>query len=491
MKLKKYTIPVLFSLVAVFSSCKKFLDVSPKTQVKEEIQFSTKQGFIDALFGVYQTSARTNGYGRNLSFGFLDILAQQYSGMSSGSPFGTTARYNYTDTAAEKKISEVFSNSYAAIAQANYLLKNIDNGVLDESTRQIIKGEALGMRGFLHFDLARLFAPAYADGSNAGASSLAYLQSFTVTPQARLQLGEYLNLVEADLKAAEALLISNQNIDQIAGNQGNTNADLFLMFRQNHLNYWAVKAELARLYQYKGDKANALKYALEVINSGKFSFVSQPSLNVDPLNIASDLTFSSEHVFSFYVSGLQRLADESFKSSTSTTFYGDVRDFYTSKAVLEATYQGTLVGYGTDIRKAGASKSLWNEINASIVYTKKYYSDNSSNVKQRLIPMIRLSEMYYIAAESASTLEEGVGYLNVVRMARLIPPLTVPASQAGLDSEIMLEYRKEFYAEGQLFYYYKRKNILTIPNGVANPMTAAKYVLPLPNDELQFGTSGN
>jgi hypothetical protein len=490
MKLQKYIIPVLFILVTVFGSCKKFLDVSPKTQVKEEIQFSTKQGFTDALFGVYQTSARTNGYGRNLSFGFLDILAQQYSGMSAGTPFGTIVRYNYADTAAANKISDVFSNSYAAVAQANYLLKNIDNGVLDETTKQVIKGEALGMRGFLHFDLARLFAPAYADGANGGAPSLAYLQSFTVAPQARLPLKEYLDLVEADLKAAEALLVASQNIDQIAGNQGSTSADLFLMFRQNHLNYWAVKAELARLYQYRGDKTNALKYALEVINSGKFSFVSQPSLNVDPLNLASDLTFSSEHVFSFYVSGLQRLADESFKSSTSTTFYGDVRDFYTSKAVLEATYQGTLVGYGTDIRKAGASKSLWNEINASIVYTKKYYSDNSQNVKQRLIPMIRLSEMYYIAAESATTLADGITYLNVVRAARLIPALPTPATQADLDSEIMLEYRKEFYAEGQLFYYYKRKNILNIPNGVANPMTAAKYVLPLPNDELQFGTSG-
>ncbi|TCC99234.1 RagB/SusD family nutrient uptake outer membrane protein [Pedobacter hiemivivus] len=490
MKSIKYLIPVLFGLMAVFSSCKKWLDVSPKTQVREEVQFSTGQGFIDALFGIYQTSAKTTGYGRNMSFGFVDILAQQYAGMSVGSPFGTVARYNYTDTAAEKRISEIFSNSYGAIAQANYILKNIDNGVLDQSSKQMIQGEALGMRGFLHFDLVRLFAPIYNGGANASVSSLAYLKAFTVVPQSRLPLKDYLDLVESDLKAAEGLLSANQNIDQIAGNQGSTSSDLFLMFRQNHLNYWAVKATLARLYQYRGDKVNALKYALEVINSTKFKFVAQPTLIVDPLEKTSDLTFSSEHIFSFYVSGLKKLADDSFKSSTSSTFYGDIRDFYTAKATLEATYQGGTVGYGTDIRKVGVSKSLWNEINTSIVYTKKYYSDNDKSLTQRLIPAIRLSEMYYIAAEAAPTLVDGMKYLNVVRAARLIPELPTPANQANLETEITLEYRKEFYAEGQLWYYYKRKNVLNIPNGVGNPMNAAKYVLPLPNDELQFGASG-
>lgn len=490
MKINKLVVPALICLMVVFASCNKWLDVSPKTQVQENLQFGTKQGFTDALFGIYQTAAKTEGYGRNLSFGFVDILAQQYSGMSAGAPFGPIARYNYTDTASEKKLYEMFSNSYAAIAQANYVLKNIDNGVLDAASKQIIEGESLGMRGFLHFDLVRLFAPAYAEGANATSPSLSYLEEFTVTPRARLPLDAFLANVESDLKSAEQLLSVHQSIDQIAGNQGSTSADLFLMFRQNHLNYWAVKATLARFYQYKGDKQNALKYASEVINSGKFNFVSHGSLNVDPLTELSDLTFSSEHVFSFYVSELKKLADATFKSSTSYDFYGDIRDLYTSRSVLEATYQAGIAGYGTDIRKVGVSKGLWNEINASIVYTRKYYSDNSKNVKQRLIPAIRLSEMYYIAAESSASLQEGVGYLNDVRKARLIPELPIPASQAVLDNEIMLEYRKEFYAEGQLFYFYKRKNVLSIPNGVGNPMNASKYVLPLPNDELQFGESG-
>ncbi len=57
------------------------------------------------------------------------------------------------------------------------------------------------------------------------------------------------------------------------------------MYRQNHLYYWAVKAALARLYLYKGDKPNALAYATEVINSGKFSFMKQADLNNDETNV--------------------------------------------------------------------------------------------------------------------------------------------------------------------------------------------------------------
>jgi hypothetical protein len=301
MKLKYILTAALFAVVALMASCNKWLDVSPKTQIKEEIQFSSRQGFTDALFGIYQKAATVDGYGRNMTFGLVDILAQQYSGLNNG-PYYPMVRYMYTDSVAFNRIDTMFNNSYSAIAQANYLLKNVGNGVLDQGTRSIIEGEALGMRAFLHFDLVRLFADTYDEGANASSSSLAYMREYKVSPESRLPLKDFLDLCEADLKKAEELLSSNQNIDQIASNQGSTSADLFLMFRQNHLNYWAVKATLARLYQYKGDKPNALKYALEVIQSGKFGFINPSTLVVDPLSDQSDLTFTPEHIFSFYVS---------------------------------------------------------------------------------------------------------------------------------------------------------------------------------------------
>jgi hypothetical protein len=479
----------MLSMLLLLSSCNKFLDVNPKTQVKEEDQFSNKQGFTDGLFGIYQSAAKPAGYGKHLTFGLLDMLAQRYENKSiQNTPFYKIARYNYLDADVQRVVDSVFNNSYATIAQANFVLKNIDNGVLDESTKAIVKGESLGMRGFLHFDLIRMFSNSYNDGANASSPSIAYLKSFTVRPTERLNLSDALNACEADLKEAEQLLSINQNIDQIAQNQGSTSADLFLQFRQNHLNYWAVKATLARLYLYKGDKVNALKYALEVINSNKFSFINQTTLNVDATALGSDLTFSSEHIFSIYVSRLKTVVDALFKAQTSV---GEVGDLWSTRSNLNATYQTTVPNYGTDVRSPIASKSLWSELSANIVYSKKLWSDNDLNVKQRMIPVIKLAEMYYIAAESAPSIQEGTNYLNVVRVARLIPALTpAPASQALFDAEVQLEYRKEFYAEGQLWFYYKRKGVSAIPSGLVSPMTNLQYTFPLPVAELEFGTSG-
>lgn len=185
------------------------------------------------------------------------------------------------------------------------------------------------------------------------------------------------------------------------------------------------------------------------------------------------------------MSDLRRVVEDIFKQSPNNN--NDLRDLYSTLSKVELMYEVTQPGYGTDIRIPGASKPLWTSatiVNVLYVYTRKYYVDNQDNVKQRLIPVMRLPEMYYIAAEAAPTADEGLPYLNTVRTARGLPAL---ATSANLEAEIMKEYRKEFYGEGQLWYYFKRKNTVTIPDGVGNPMTEAKYIFPRPLAEIEFG----
>lgn len=495
MRLKQLLLLTLLPAAGLlFSSCNKWLDISPKTQVKEDDQFSSREGFIDALFGVYQQAASPSTYGQNLSYGFLDVLAQRYENKTNlaSSWYAQAARYNYTFTGGgvlpvRNTIDNIWSNMYKTISNANFILKNTEKhkDVLPGIYYGIVKGEAMAIRAFVHFDLVRLFAPAYLNGDNATAAAIPYMDVFTVLPKEKLTLAAVLDKCEAELKQAETLLSVHTEIDQIAGNQGVSSIELALMYRQNHLNYWAVKAMLARLYLYKGNKPLALKYATEVIDSKKFRFITQQELNVDALGLTSDMTFSSEHIFSIFVSGLKTQVDDILKNAEVTG--GDPTDFFTTKVILDRMYEVTLPGYGNETRGPAASKSLWNQLSATVVYSKKLYSDNATNVKQRMIPVLRLPEMYYIAAEAAPTLAEGVAYLNVVRLARLLPELPVPATADLLDAEILKEYRKEFVGEGQLWFYYKRKNTVTIPEGVGNPMTPAKYLFPLPLAEIEYG----
>lgn len=496
-------IAIVATALLLLPSCKKWLNVNPSNQVRVDQQFATLQGFIDANAGLYIKAASRQGYGIHMSFGLLDVLAQRYENKTTQTTdyYGYAARYIYdnqggvsgTQMNVKLAVDNIWGTLYGTISQANLILEYADKNraVLTGNNYNIIKGEALGMRAFLHFDLLRLFAPAYLAGANGGVAAIPYVKRFTVVPQAKVSVDSVLRLCEADLKEAETLLSVNTDIDQIAGNQRSTSGDLFSMYRQNHLNYWAVKAELARLYLYKNDKTNALKYANEVINSQKFRFIREQEIGVIETDTSSNMTYTPEHVFSFYVSGMKSVADSMFKSNG-----GDPRglgntvdaiDLYSTQAKLNSMYETSVAGYATDLRAPGVTRSVWSTYSANVVYTKKFYADNSNNVKQRLVPAIRLSEMYYIAAEASATPADGVAFLNVVRQARLIPALPTTITDANLQAELQKEYRKEFYGEGQLWFYYKRRNVATIPDGVGNPMTAAKYTMPFPQTELEFG----
>ncbi len=94
--------------------------------------------------------------------------------------------------------------------------------------------------------------------------------------------------------------------------------------------------------------------------------------------------------------------------------------------------------------------------------------------------------MYYILAETETNSTAALAYLNQVRLNRGLTALT---STATLDDEIKKEYQKEFYGEGQLFFYYKRRNLTLIPSGISTSnitMTKAKYVVPLPASETDY-----
>ena len=105
------------------------------------------------------------------------------------------------------------------------------------------------------------------------------------------------------------------------------------------------------------------------------------------------------------------------------------------------------------------------------------------------MPVIRVSEMYYIASECLIGVDKtrAVAYLNAVRRARnQTADVAVTTSNQELQNQIYREYRREFIAEGQLFYYYKRVNSPTIAY-TAVVGSNAIYVLPLPEDELKYG----
>jgi hypothetical protein len=83
------------------------------------------------------------------------------------------------------------------------------------------------------------------------------------------------------------------------------------------------------------------------------------------------------------------------------------------------------------------------------------------------------------------TAAEGFNFLNRVRVNRGLLDFEGAITAASLARELRREYEKEFFAEGQLFYFYKRRGIMLIPSAQSNADVVKASRLPIPQRELE------
>lgn len=453
--------------ILVLNACDDYFDVRPKSQVLAEHLFETEQGFEDQLIGVYKRLSSTSLYGQEMTYGFMEILSQNYD-LATGNPYEEAGRYNYENTSMKSIIDQIWAEMYAAIANVNVMLQYVDDdlSIFSDNNHDLYKGEALGLRGFLHLELLRMFAPAYT--SNPSAPAIPYVTEYSpsVTPQSTVE--EAINLVIRDLEEAEALL---QPVEGITT----------LTHSSYRLTYVSVNAILARAYQWKGDMENALRYARAVINDpfvqNNYRWVDGSYLN-NTEKAYWDRLFSMELLFRLNVSNMDENTNAYFRNTGDAT-----QKLSPSSEKWNDIYEFTS-GYGTDWRYS----KHW-EYDGNDPYFAKYWQYNGGQYNDQ-VPVVRKSEMYYIAAEalvSKDSIAQAVTYLNEVRTNRNISnPLQENLSAADVQNEIYKEYRKEMVGEGQLFFYYKRMGYTSIP-GSAVSASDNVYVLPMPDNEIEFG----
>ncbi len=464
-KIFKYSM-ICLSLFAV--GCNDWLDVQPKSQVKEEDLFSSESGFRDALTGIYAVMGRTTTYGGNSTMGFMDMLAQTYSSVDQS--YSKVLTYDYKDETVKGVIDDMWNSNYNAIANCNYLLQNVaeNGGVMNADLRSLVEGEALALRAFLHFDLLRGYAPSWKMGKDEPA--IPYLKEVTHSPVEQSTVAEVLDCILKDLKEAQALL---KNVDPIGPAFSEYTEkdsykmddyitdDGFWLYRKSRLNYYGVTALMARVYLYQENKTDALACAKEVIESGKFELLTDQHLADDKNKSYIQSMSDREYISSLYVYDLKKGHSEQYFKDNST---------YTCE-VSGQRKSSIFENVDLDTR----SKRLFSIPSGSQKeYVNKYETGNR-------IPLLKLSEMYLVAAEASGD----INYLETLRAHRGYASIPLPAG-ADLQEELRKEYQKEFVAEGQLFYFYKRQNMTTIPF-TAQEMNRSVYVFPVPDNELEFG----
>ena len=87
-------------------SCNSWLDVTPPSQIREEDQFKTVEGFQQALIGCYLGMTDDQLYCRTLSWSTIELMGGQYVALQpSTSNDYYISVYNYNSSNAIKHIN--------------------------------------------------------------------------------------------------------------------------------------------------------------------------------------------------------------------------------------------------------------------------------------------------------------------------------------------------------------------------------------------------
>lgn len=490
--MKLRNILLLGLLLIAGGGCSDFLDVQPKDKQSEEQLFATKGGFYTAVNGIYNKMASSYLYGGNLSYSLVDVISKRYIPLSTSTYLTALANFSYTDETVGTQLTYTWTEAYNTILNCNVVIDNVDksSGVLTDQEAKVIKGEMLAVRAFLHFDMLRLFGPVYKNKPDA--ESIPYNESIKVSALPLLTADTVIHeKILRDLDEAESLLEGNDPVIE-DGPMASLDDDqeVYLRYRQLRFNYYAVLGLKARVYLYAGENANALAAARKLLTDTR---VNEHFPAVDPNKLLAnqsnpDRVFSTEVLTAVYKKDRGDIYTNYFDSEQAgSNFLQPRSDFVDGSLFANATQDYRFQAWWQVASGVGVKGHTFIKYKA---IDKPDSSDEDSEYFYAvLISLIRLSEMYYIAAESEPILADKYDWLNQIRAKRGLPGLSV-VSEDDLMTNLRLEYLREFLGEGQIFYMYKRLyiNIAASENGFNTSTyaaTEARYVLPLPTDEIE------
>ncbi len=491
---------IVYSIIAVAlltTSCSEWFDVTPSSEMRAKDHYKTVEGFQQTLVGCYMAMADEELYGMNLSWYATELMGHQFRKSFDSKP-RNIYEYNYAQTTVTPIFENAWARLYNVIANANEGLRYLEEqkSTMNPINYAIIRGEFLAIRAYAHFDLLRLYG--YGDWKKrraelSGKLTIPYVtkHSKKITPQATgLEVYSYL---KKDLEEAATLL---KEYDPVSSGKtldyyDDVNVDGFYRYRGLHLNYYAVKGLQARVHTWFGmDMTAAREAAQEVISfveAGGYlsdAMFTHIRLLTPQMITKSNASMTAEALFALQVPKLDEktapyfVLDYAGENNTALTIAADV-----TEEIFE--------GINTDVRYSKLMQQAFNSSPQTFVTLKLFQGELASTSRNR-VNMIRIPEMYYITAEALVGEGDTAGAIEVLNKFRTIrgiyTPLESDLSTDQIHNEIYKEYRKEFIAEGVMFYFYKRLGQTVIPGlSEGEEMTDRQYVVPYPLFEVRSG----
>ncbi len=475
--MKKIHLLITLLGIALLSSCEGFLDVKPSNSAAAETSITNANDAKVVMNGLMRKLASSSYYGRDFIL-YGDAKGGDFAIYSQGR--GYDGLYTFNHSVSTGNMGTYWAQMYDCVLQANNLLLNIDkieaagNG---SAALSQIKGQALTTRALVYFDLVRLYGkPFNMDKASFGVPLV--LQPLDASAQpTRASVEEVYNQIIKDLNDAAPILPKTK--------------------QNGFLNYYGNKSILARVYLHMNRFADALTAAEEVITSNVYVLYTNTNW------ITSWATpFSTESIFELGV-----YTSEANLGTGSLGYYllrrnkvtGALGWFMASDYFLARLNQDP-----TDIRKAimDYDESSTTRFGACMKYVGGHGMTGDKGVASATnIKVIRLSEVYLMAAEAALNLPtpdktKAANYLNAIR--KRAPGLAAATSANITMSMIEDERSKELFAEGHRYFDMLRWNksieynddfifpavVITNREKIIN-RTFFKAILPIPQNEIE------
>jgi starch-binding outer membrane protein, SusD/RagB family len=444
----------------VFSGCSKtLLDLKPQQSIDAGTAFESDQDVDAAMIGCYSILGGGALYGTNLLL-LPDLLASNSAATSTsadryltwqGTFTGPRQVYGKTMTRDNAEASRTWIAAYRAINTANIVIANLSK-VKDTDLQAQLEGEALFVRGIMHFELVRLFALPYgatADNSQPGVviSKTANTTEAEASKKVpRATVSQVYDAVITDLKAA---------INKLPEENG------------TRATKYTALAFLSRVYLQSGNYSEALAAANEVIESGFYG-----------MNAAVMAVFSNKNTKESIFEIQQNEQNNAGQTNDGmATFYASISGIGRGDARVPANFPKTVYASG-DLRidewyyqgrsgRPGTYCAKW-----------KSFSQN--------LPIVRIAEMYLTRAECNIRLNSTVGAApadDLYTIANELRTNSIPPANPTL-ADILNERYIELAYEGVRIHDIKRLRL----NVGTRTWDADRLVMPIPQREIDAST---
>ncbi len=515
--------------VLLMSSCSDWLNVVPRGQHNETTAFESEGAYQSTLIGVYQLMATTELYGRNATMRVPEFITHHWdiSNLLPTDGNRLLSEFDFVENAATSAINEMWDRAYRAIAQINLIIAHLEepgNVTFSGNNRELMLGEAHGLRAFLHLDLLRFFGPVPAELLlNPDAKVLPYMKKFdrVIAAVQPVTWEVYIDEMMADLDYAMEVLKEIDPIMSYSQNEWYRGRNLapseFEYNRPRRFNYYAAAGTKVRALMWTRDMTDqsnideVVSLAKDIVDGEdpqyddikRFELAGAGDLYVDTGDGSRSLgnyTMNREHIFALNNKDLQSIVEPMFV----TNVYRDNSDGLHFPPYIIGTVSAKSLISATDDWRGLGKHRMWNvevsdQNGSEAPYSLfKKYTDNMAYVNNtggemelkssNRIPLLRAGEFYLILMEYLPVFEARQYAAAFAASRGLGATWADNFDDTNRMNILEREYRRDFYGEGQMYFYYKRHNYAD--RSVSWPQsftfTPAAFRFPLPKNYTDY-----